>query len=221
MSAVASLKQVGRSFKGIDHRVLRRPAHRVLRLNALPHPHWLDALPNTAVLLTRGGAIWALGVLGACLLGLPRSGRALRELLPSLVGATLIVEYPLKALFRRRRPFSATLRAVALGGKPGAGMSFPSGDAASSFAGAWVLSTVWPRLAPIFLGLASGLSLNRVYVGVHRPSDVASGALCGVLLAELIRRVTRRFLGLTPGKARPAGRAQEPHLSGGRRPAEG
>ncbi|HEV2126661.1 MAG TPA: phosphatase PAP2 family protein, partial [Chloroflexota bacterium] len=113
-------------------------------------------------------------------------GQALRELLPSLLIAGLAARYPLKALFGRARPPEATVRARLLGRsyRPG----FPSGDATCAFAGAWILSTVWPRGAALFLGLATGLSALRVYIGAHYPSDVAAGAVVGVGLAELVRR---------------------------------
>jgi len=46
----------------------------------------------------------------------------------------------------------------------------------------------------VFLALASTVGLSRVYVGAHYPGDVLSGAAAGMLLAELIRRLTKRLL---------------------------
>ncbi|HET6319948.1 MAG TPA: phosphatase PAP2 family protein, partial [Chloroflexota bacterium] len=102
-----------------------------------------------------------------------------------------IVEYPIKAYFRRRRPFVEIVRALVIGKKPGS-WSFPSGHTAASFASAWVLSTVWPRRAPAFFSLAATVGLSRIYVGAHYPGDVTSGALAGLVLADLIRRAVRR-----------------------------
>ena len=167
-----------------------------LAINGVPHPRWLDRTMDAVAIVTNGGWIWAFGVLGARVLGVPRSGQALVELLPSLAGATWIVEYPVKAIFRRRRPFIDIVRALVVGKRPGS-WSFPSGHTASSFACAWVLSTRWPRRAPIFFGLASFVGFNRVYVGAHYPGDVTSGALCGMVLAELIRRGTCSVLRAT------------------------
>jgi undecaprenyl-diphosphatase len=84
------------------------------------------------------------------------------------------------------------VQALVIGKKPGS-WSFPSGHTASSFASAWVLSTVWPKRAPVFLGLAGAVGLSRIYVGAHYPGDVMSGAMCGLTLAELIRRLVIRF----------------------------
>ena len=57
--------------------------------------------------------------------------------------------------------------------------SFPSGHAATSFAGATMLSLFFPRLAPVLYGLAIAIAFSRVYVGVHYPVDVIGGAALG------------------------------------------
>jgi undecaprenyl-diphosphatase len=164
-----------------------------LAINGFPHPDWSDALANGVTVGATGGWIWAGAVLVARLCRVPRSGRALLELLPSMIGATWIVEHVVKAVFRRRRPFIDNVRALVVGKKPGS-WSFPSGHTASSFACAWVLTTKWPRMAPAFFALASGVGFSRIYVGAHYPGDVVSGALCGMALAELIRQPIYRYL---------------------------
>jgi undecaprenyl-diphosphatase len=164
-----------------------------LSINGVPHTGWLDSLVWVLTQITMGGWIWVVGTLLAYLVRVPRSWEAVERLLPAVVGATWIVEYPIKSYFRRRRPFVEIVRALVIGKKPGS-WSFPSGHTASSFASAWVLSTIWPGRAPIFLSLASMVGLSRVYAGAHYPGDVASGALAGVVLGDLIRRVAARFL---------------------------
>jgi undecaprenyl-diphosphatase len=165
-----------------------------LAINDSPHPGWLDSVAWALAMITIGGWIWVIGVLLAYLLRVPRSWRAIKYLLPAVVGATWVVEYPVKAYFRRHRPFVEIVRALVIGKKPGS-WSFPSGHTAASFASAWVLSTIWPRKAPLFLSLAGGVGLSRIYVGAHYPGDVLSGALAGSVLSELIRRVVRRLFG--------------------------
>jgi undecaprenyl-diphosphatase len=163
-----------------------------LAVNSAPHPGWLDSIAWAIALIFIGGWVWVIGTLVAYLLRVPRGWLGVMRLLPAVVGATWVVEYPIKAYFRRRRPFASVVAALVIGKKPGS-WSFPSGHTASSFASAWVLSTVWPRRAPLFFSLASLVGLSRVYVGAHYPGDVASGAIAGTLLAELIRQIVKRL----------------------------
>ena len=165
-----------------------------LAVNEAPHPPWIDSLAWALAIVTTGGWIWVVGVLIAYLVRIPDSWRAVKRLLPSVVGATWLIEYPIKAFFRRRRPFSAIVEALVIGKKPGS-WSFPSGHTGSSFASAWVLSRIWPRQAPIFFGLASVVGFSRIYLGAHYPGDVVSGAALGMLLSEAIRRINRALFG--------------------------
>jgi len=181
----ATLQRMG-PLQALDARIY-------LAINAAPHPGWLDSLAWVLAVVTVGGWIWVVGTLIAYLLRVPRSWTAVMRLLPSVVGATWVVEYPIKAYFRRRRPFVEIVRALVIGKKPGS-WSFPSGHTAASFASAWVLFTVWPTRAAIFAALAATVGFSRIYVGAHYPGDVASGAIAGTVLAELIRRAIKRVL---------------------------
>jgi undecaprenyl-diphosphatase len=64
------------------------------------------------------------------------------------------------------------------------GLSFPSAHAATSFAGALVYRRRGLPAAPLY-GLAGGMALSRVYLGVHYPSDVVAGAVLGTALAAV------------------------------------
>ena len=165
-----------------------------MAVNDAPHPGALDSIAWGLALIATGGWIWVIGTLVAYLLRVPRSWQAVKRLLPSVVIATWLVEYPIKAYFRRRRPFVRIVQALVIGKKPGS-WSFPSGHTASSFASAWILSSIWPRRAPIFLGLAGLVGFTRIYLGAHYPGDVASGALAGIVLSETVRRVLKRLFG--------------------------
>jgi undecaprenyl-diphosphatase len=162
-----------------------------LAINDGPHTGALDSLAWGLAIIATGGWIWVLGTLVAYLARVPGSWVAIKQLLPSVVVATWIVEYPIKSFFRRRRPFARIVEALVIGKKPGS-WSFPSGHTASSFASAWVLALVWPKRAPLFFGLAGIVGLSRIYLGAHYPGDVASGALAGAVLSELVRRIVRR-----------------------------
>jgi undecaprenyl-diphosphatase len=165
-----------------------------LAVNEAPHPGALDSLAWSLAIITTGGWIWVIGALVAYLVRVPDSWKAVKRLLPSVVIATWLIEYPIKAFFRRRRPFARIVEALVIGKRPGS-WSFPSGHTGSSFASAWILSTVWPKRAPMFFGLASAVGFSRIYLGAHYPGDVASGAMFGLVLAELVRRVLRRLFG--------------------------
>jgi hypothetical protein len=84
------------------------------------------------------------------------------------VWAADLVAMGLKPIVGRPRPFE-TITDVdpLLGGTLGS--SFPSGHAATSFAGAVVLAYVFRRAA-LFVLLALAIAYSRVYLGVHRCS---------------------------------------------------
>jgi membrane-associated phospholipid phosphatase len=84
----------------------------------------------------------------------------------------------------RRRPSLPGL--PPLTGTP-TGLSFPSAHASTSFAGALSYRRLGLPAAPLY-ALAAGLSLSRVYLGVHYPSDVLGGAVAGTLLAAALTR---------------------------------
>jgi membrane-associated phospholipid phosphatase len=169
-------------------------ARMYLAVNDAPHPGFLDSLAWALAIIATGGWIWVVGTLVAYLMRVPGSWVAVKRLLPSVVIATWLVEYPIKAFFRRRRPFARIVEALVIGKKPGS-WSFPSGHTASSFASAWILATVWPNRAAVFFSLAGTVGFSRIYLGAHYPGDVASGALLGMLLSEMVRRVVSRLFG--------------------------
>ena len=173
------------------------PAHAIdvrvyLAINEAPHPPALDSFAWVLAIVTTGGWIWLLGALIAYLLRVPKALRALRRLLPGVVVATWLIEYPIKAYFQRRRPFVRNVEALVIGKRPSS-WSFPSGHTGASFAGAWLLSSVWPKRSPVFLGLAALVGVSRVYVGAHYPGDVVVGAVLGVTLSEAVRRAVGRL----------------------------
>jgi membrane-associated phospholipid phosphatase len=90
------------------------------------------------------------------------------------------------------------------------GSSMPSGHAATSFAGAVILTYLLPRAAPYVFVLAVAISFSRIYVGVHYPSDVLAGAALGAFVALTALgafRLRRRISGVPrrSEEAPPAG----------------
>jgi undecaprenyl-diphosphatase len=158
-----------------------------LAVNQLPHNRLTNGIMSAFTLAFNGGLAWFVGLFAAMLINRRRHRRAFLEISPPLWFATLIVEYPIKYYFRRRRPFIDIVQAITVGRKPGS-YSFPSGHSAAAFAGAWLMSRHYPYLAPLWYVIASLVAFSRIYLGVHYPSDVVSGSLIGTLLAEALRR---------------------------------
>ncbi len=112
----------------------------------------------------------------------------------------------LKSLVMQPRPF-VSLPDVRLLISPPSSYSFPSVNATYAFAASSGASLTARRLLgrlPIwvwgFLALAVAVSYSRVYVGVHYPSDVLSGAIIGILIGWLVASIGFRF-----GKVRAFG----------------
>lgn len=101
----------------------------------------------------------------------------------------------LKPLVDRTRPCHLYPWVRLLGAFCPKSPAFTSSHAANMFALTTFLSFFFPRLRWPLLGLASLVSLSRVYVGVHYPFDVLGGALLGVGCAWAVKSLLERTLG--------------------------
>lgn len=90
----------------------------------------------------------------------------------------------LKELFERVRPCNFLTDAITPVGCAG-GFSFPSNHALNNFAAAVFLLRLFPGYKWIFLTVATLVSISRIYLGVHYPSDVLGGALIGAAFGYL------------------------------------
>jgi len=90
----------------------------------------------------------------------------------------------LKELFERIRPCNALNDVITPVGCAG-GFSFPSNHALNNFAAAVFLLRLFPAYKGIFLIVAFLISISRIYLGVHYPSDMLGGALIGVAFGYL------------------------------------
>jgi undecaprenyl-diphosphatase len=159
-----------------------------LVVNHLPHNRWLNGFFYFFTVTFRAGLGWYVMMALAILVNPRRGIRAARHTILPLSVASSVVEYPIKAYFRRRRPFIDFIQAIVIGKKPGS-WSFPSGHSASAFAGAWLLSRDFPGQGPFLFLLAALVAFSRIYLGDHYPGDVVSGALSGMAITEIVRRV--------------------------------
>lgn len=98
----------------------------------------------------------------------------------------------LKEIFLRLRPCNALGDVITPGGCGGT-YSFPSNHAFNNFAAATFFFILYKNLKWILFSTATLVSLSRVYLGLHYPSDIFVGALLGILFgylfAELVIRI--------------------------------
>lgn len=100
-------------------------------------------------------------------------------LMLAAMGATTLKTQLAKRGYDRLRPFQVdpSIRTI---GKLPKDASYPSGHTSAAYAGATVLSHLWPARAQEFGWWANQAGLSRIHAGVHFPSDVQMGAQLGV-----------------------------------------
>ncbi|MFO0596661.1 MAG: phosphatase PAP2 family protein [Myxococcaceae bacterium] len=105
------------------------------------------------------------------------------EFLAAMAGAfaTLLVGGLIKSATGRRRPFASEVGVQAAIWAPGKARSFPSTHAATSVALATHLLLIGHPFAPWLTAWAVGVSLSRVWLGVHFATDVLAGVVLGVV----------------------------------------
>jgi membrane-associated phospholipid phosphatase len=97
---------------------------------------------------------------------------------------------PIKFAFRRIRPARAPAGPLPYGMHQPRTSAFPSGHATSGFTAATLLSA-GSRVAPAYFGLAALVAASRVYTRMHHASDVLAGALLGLAMGAVFRRLRR------------------------------
>ena len=128
----------------------------------------------------------------------------------ALLGTLLVNNMILKNLVARTRPYEVIEGLTYIVMRP-TDFSFPSGHAGCSFAVACIMFRRLPRRYGIpALVLAILISLSRLYVGVHYPSDVLFGVISGILIsygAEMLvsRLWKRRYIEETEASGADSG----------------
>lgn len=140
------------------------------------HAPRLDDVMLLATEVGRAGFVWL--VIAAIAAVFPQHRMAAWRVALAVGLAYLVVDGFIKPLVDRPRPFEV-LESVRLITTRPLTPSFPSGHAASAFAGALATSRLFPGAQAILWPLAVLIAISRIYVGVHWPSDVVAGALVG------------------------------------------
>ncbi len=96
---------------------------------------------------------------------------------------------PVKVLARRRRPAGVTAATRLQGMRPPRTTSFPSGHTATAFGFAMGAGHELSALTSPLLAMATFVGFSRVHTGLHYPSDVVGGALIGVGVGLVGRRI--------------------------------
>ena len=156
------------------------------------HTPEFDALMVGVTTLGDRSLVWL--VLGCALIVPRRTRRAGTAVLIALAFCTLVVDFALKPLVARPRPFMLDAGVELLIPKPG-GWSFPSGHSAKSFAAASALAASLPagsrRFAVPAVLLATLIACSRLYLFVHFPTDVLAGAAIGAALGIVAAQALR------------------------------
>lgn len=130
------------------------------------------------------GMIWI--TIALILLLLPKTRKEGLLVGASLLGSLLVNNILLKNIVARVRPYEVIEGLELLVGKA-TDWSFPSGHTGSSFAAAVMMFLVLPRRYGILaLIYALLMGFSRLYVGIHYPTDVLTGAITGTLCACIV-----------------------------------
>lgn len=152
------------------------------------------------------GPLFIAAALVADLLAIRALGRVRAPLIAVVtLGSVLVASLAstlAKELFDRARPPLADLGISAIGSLPSS-PSFPSGHATTAFAAAAALALLRPSLRWWAVGLAAGVAVSRVYLGVHFAGDVVAGALLGATIGVALVLVARRLVPGVDARLRP------------------
>ncbi|WP_245634963.1 phosphatase PAP2 family protein [Methanobrevibacter cuticularis] len=113
----------------------------------------------------------------------------------------VIITYLLKILVGEPRPFVslANVHLLVIETDPN---SFPSGHTSNSFALAIGIGLNWEikikqrsiKLAWFLIPIASIIGFSRIYIGVHYPFDVITGAIIGIIGGLLATKIGNSYL---------------------------
>jgi undecaprenyl-diphosphatase len=148
-----------------------------------------DRIFYAASALGEGSLIWHLiGLSQAALLPGRDPMSAVRFSILLMIEGVL-VNGPIKAVFRRRRPEWTREEPRPHHLRLPRTSSFPSGHASAAFSAAVVLSAGPDPLWPAYFAIAAVVAASRCWVRIHHASDVLGGIVVGVALGLVATHV--------------------------------
>ena len=148
------------------------------------HRPWLDGVFWTLSALGTAGGVW-LAMAAVMAAWRPRLRAAAWQVMLALLCAQFVVEWVIKPLVARPRPYVTDPMSLVVGHHP-VTLSFRSGHAALSMAAACVMAHALPRGHVWLYVLAVLIGASRVFIGVHYPLDVAAGWLVGLGVGTVV-----------------------------------
>jgi Membrane-associated phospholipid phosphatase len=151
---------------------------------------FLDPIMHFFTLIGEAGIVWI--VLGLLLLLHPKTRKGGFFMLLCLLAGFLLNNILIKNLIQRPRPYVTIPALISAVGEVSE-WSFPSGHTCSSFTCATALALSFGKKGALAFIPALLISLSRIYVGVHYPSDIICGALLGALVAVSMYYLLKRL----------------------------
>ena len=153
----------------------------------------IDSLNEIVIFITHLGDAGILWIVLGFLLLIGRKTRATGVSTYVALGLSFLFNNLfLKNLIARQRPYEVVEGLTRLI-EAQVDYSFPSGHAANSMVAAMVIFLLLPKkYSWMVVVLAVLISLSRLYVGVHYPSDVIGGMVSGMVIAGLVVCVAKR-----------------------------
>lgn len=160
--------------------------------------YWLQELRSPALdqvmeaITHLGDKGWFFILLGAALFLIPRTRRAGAAVLLSLLCGMIVGNLCLKNLVMQPRPCWIDASVPLLIPVPH-DYSFPSGHTLAAFETAVSIFLVNRKWGTAFLIFAALIGLSRMYLFVHFPTDVLSGAALGIFIAWFVKKGIEKY----------------------------
>ena len=152
---------------------------------------WLNPVVNFITNLGNEGIFWIALIILMFFFKKTRKTAVCAAL--SMILCLLLVNIFLKPVVARTRPYVLLENLTFITKQPG-DFSFPSGHSAHALAAGWVMFRMLDKkygVPLLILGIL--IALSRLYVGVHFPTDVIAGCICGIITAEIAMLAGRQL----------------------------